>query len=57
MSSAMNKKLRTQKPEFGKNCFLRNLGRLNMCIKSTNKYLENCFGFESEEDKILIVLT
>ena len=30
---------------------LRNLGRLNMCTKSINKYLENYFGFGFVEVK------
>ena len=49
-SSAMNPKLRDlKKPESGKSCFSRNLGRLNNRVKSTNKYLENYFGYESED--------
>ena len=43
----------SQKPEFRKNCFLHNLGHLIMWPKSINKYLENYFGFGSEEDKYL----
>ena len=42
----------SQKPEFGKNFFLRDLGRLNVCTKSIKNYLEKYFGFGSEEVNI-----
>ena len=52
MSSEINPKLRTPKNmNSGKTVFLRNLDRLSMCSKSIIKYLENYFGFGSEEDK------